>query len=981
MATPALAGPYTRLQVLLPGEAAAPGTATGRTGVPSPQTAGVPFYATVRACDDAWELVPTVTNTVRILSTDASASLPAATQLQGGTGQFLVILNSGGDFTIFARDEVDVTVTDGASSSLRSIVLQTFAFSNILTDQSAGVSFSLTISARDASGELVSGFSGEVRLRQLTTFGEGRISPSTVNMDAGEWSGSVTVFRADESDPVNGRASVSAEIPGNPSQSGASSPFVVSPGAFTKMQIVAPGQAALPGSVSGISGSPSGQTAGLSFTVQVYGTDDYWNPVATSDQVQVASSTDPADTPVSGNLSAGARQFSYALQSVGSQTLTVTNLDDGSIAPMTSASIQVTPASTNGFAFTAIGSPQVAGIPVNVQIRAVDSSGNTDYEYSGDAVLAANTGSGTSTPTLITFTGGVWSGPVTFFGAGAAVRLTCTDFGSPPRMGTSGGVLVNPASVAKMQIVLPGEVARGGTADGLDGRPNDQLAGTSFPIAIRAVDQYWNVVSGISDRIAIAATDSFAHLPADTTLTGGTLNFPGRLFASGPQTITVTNLDNPGIAPYTTRPVQIVGGTFSKVLVLAPGEMPAPGTETGRTGPALDQSINYAFTLTVLAADEWWNPVAGPTDMVRITSTDPLAELPADQAMVDGRVELPIRLSTGGYQTIQVEDLTNPSKIGGFTEVRAISSGFHLVAETQPTEVKAGDQFTLTVRVTNDAGALIQEVNSAITVEVLNSTSDEPGRGTLLTPQFELQGGERSVPQMYTAAEPIILVVSDDEGSSPASSNVLNVLAGPPAGLHLSSDPEWVRGNRNATISALLVDQFENGVPGEAVFFEHVTGGGVLTPTDPETDGTGIARADFLSPRFPEMNLIRATSGAFEAELDLQVALVDPAADGGYLTNYPNPFHPGEAPTTIAWKLDNDASVQMRIFTLAGNLVLDQRFDPGQPGGAFGLNEITWNGRNGDGDVVASGGYILSVQAQSGGETIHNMRRKVGVVR
>jgi hypothetical protein len=366
---------------------------------------------------------------------------------------------------------------------------------------------------------------------------------------------------------------------------------------------------------------------------------------------------------------------------------------------------------------------------------------------------------------------------------------------------------------------------------------------------------------------------------------------------------------------------------------------------------------------------------------VRITSTDPLAELPADQAMVDGRVELPIRLSTGGYQTIQVEDLTNPSKIGGFTEVRAISSGFHLVAETQPTEVKAGDQFTLTVRVTNDAGALIQEVNSAITVEVLNSTSDEPGRGTLLTPQFELQGGERSVPQMYTAAEPIILVVSDDEGSSPASSNVLNVLAGPPAGLHLSSDPEWVRGNRNATISALLVDQFENGVPGEAVFFEHVTGGGVLTPTDPETDGTGIARADFLSPRFPEMNLIRATSGAFEAELDLQVALVDPAADGGYLTNYPNPFHPGEAPTTIAWKLDNDASVQMRIFTLAGNLVLDQRFDPGQPGGAFGLNEITWNGRNGDGDVVASGGYILSVQAQSGGETIHNMRRKVGVVR
>jgi hypothetical protein len=282
--------------------------------------------------------------------------------------------------------------------------------------------------------------------------------------------------------------------------------------------------------------------------------------------------------------------------------------------------------------------------------------------------------------------------------------------------------------------------------------------------------------------------------------------------------------------------------------------------------------------------------------------------------------------------------------------------------------------------VTNDAGALIQEINSSITVEVMNSSTEEPGGGTLLTPQFELQGGQRSVPQTYTRSEPIILVVRDDQGSSPASSNVLNVLAGPPAELRLSSDPEWVPGNRPATISALLLDEFENGVPAEPVNFEHVTGTGVLTPIDQETDGTGVARADFLSPRLPEMNLIRASSGAFVAELDLEVALVDPGADGGYITNYPNPFHPTEATTTIAWKLDNDASVHMRIFTLAGNLVYDRHFDPGQPGGTLGLNEITWDGRNGKGEMVASGGYILTVEAQSGGETIHKMRRKLGVV-
>ena len=62
-AAPAIAGPFSRLQVLLPGETAAPGTSSGKTGSPAAQTAGIPFYVTVRACDSSWELVPTVTHT------------------------------------------------------------------------------------------------------------------------------------------------------------------------------------------------------------------------------------------------------------------------------------------------------------------------------------------------------------------------------------------------------------------------------------------------------------------------------------------------------------------------------------------------------------------------------------------------------------------------------------------------------------------------------------------------------------------------------------------------------------------------------------------------------------------------------------------------------------------------------------------------------------------------------------------------------
>ena len=53
----AAGGPFTRLQVLLPGETEAPGTITGKLGTPEYQTVGVPFTIMVRACDDEWYTV------------------------------------------------------------------------------------------------------------------------------------------------------------------------------------------------------------------------------------------------------------------------------------------------------------------------------------------------------------------------------------------------------------------------------------------------------------------------------------------------------------------------------------------------------------------------------------------------------------------------------------------------------------------------------------------------------------------------------------------------------------------------------------------------------------------------------------------------------------------------------------------------------------------------------------------------------------
>jgi hypothetical protein len=106
-----VAGSSTKLQLLVPGEAAAPGTTTGKTGSPSIQTAAIPFNVIVNAVDATWNLVSSVTDTVHLASTDGTATLPANAALVAGTRTFSVTLRTTGA-TITASD-----VTDGAKTA------------------------------------------------------------------------------------------------------------------------------------------------------------------------------------------------------------------------------------------------------------------------------------------------------------------------------------------------------------------------------------------------------------------------------------------------------------------------------------------------------------------------------------------------------------------------------------------------------------------------------------------------------------------------------------------------------------------------------------------------------------------------------------------------------------------------------------------------------------------------------------------------
>lgn len=89
-------GPFAKLQLLLPGETAAPGTSTGKTGTPLSHVAGSSFTVTVYAVDADWNPLTNVTDTVSISLSDTNAVAPAPAAMSGGMARFIILMPTAG---------------------------------------------------------------------------------------------------------------------------------------------------------------------------------------------------------------------------------------------------------------------------------------------------------------------------------------------------------------------------------------------------------------------------------------------------------------------------------------------------------------------------------------------------------------------------------------------------------------------------------------------------------------------------------------------------------------------------------------------------------------------------------------------------------------------------------------------------------------------------------------------------------------------
>ena len=98
---------------------------------------------------------------------------------------------------------------------------------------------------------------------------------------------------------------------------------------------------------------------------------------------------------------------------------------------------------------------------------------------------------------------------------------------------------------------------------------------------------------------------------------------------------------------------------------------------------------------------------------------------------------------------------------------------------------------------------------------------------------------------------------------------------------------------------------------------------------------------------------------------------------------YPNPM---STQTTFAFRIEGGRDellrdFALRIYTLSGRLIREfNRTDLDNPLGV-GWNTVTWNGRDADGDRVATGVYLYRVRVKSENETFRGDVEKVTVIR
>lgn len=662
-------------------------------GLPS-ATVDVPISIRVRAvnANGTTDLTADFIN-AELFSPDVPANLPSSNYLQNGERQFdnVVFLAEGQPIRLRVRDADDGSVPTAQTLINCYNPVDRFTLGVPAGNKFVDTPINVAITALDENGAVVYNFGDNVILDALV--GDFDVGPTTTVNGAGFVDGAATqsvVFWG--TDPVTRENVLTATNSITYSGQGAPAKGTIvvtplRPGPLNTVVLRLPGETLTPGVSPGKSGTPNPQVSGNPFnTVDVYATDQHWNPVESNPYPTLSwTSDDPSPGVI---LPPGGAMASNVLigQSVelilaGQRRVTVNAT--GPINSSSESIVTINPEGLDHFVFdyTVLdtNTVQVTTIPFQLRVRAEDSNNNL-FPFNGQVTIRALLGTSDESEDYIivdntTFVNGVLNANVQVTKRAFNAALVVDSNGSV--VGTSGSFQVNSGPLNRVLITWPGETWVPGLNDvtfsGNVGAANPTVAGQQITMTVRPVDRYANIVSGMRN-VTISSPTGYFSLPA----------YPNNLITiSNPLDVNVIMRTHQnqvlaanasGVTANNSSQIYVSAAPYSHIVVEAPGETLDPGIfdsieDDGKIGQPSVQDAGVAFDVRVYATDLFWNPITDQDPAlplsVDFSSSDLAAGLPANpQQLNDNTSDFSVSLITladPNEQSIRVDDNGGPT--------------------------------------------------------------------------------------------------------------------------------------------------------------------------------------------------------------------------------------------------------------------------------------------------------------------------------
>ena len=598
----------------------------------------------------------------------------------------------------------------------------------------------------------------------------------------------------------------SSGIPANDS-----SPVQVSPAAYARMVVSAPGETIDPGIFDSVEddgkvGTAAVQDAGVPFNVRVYATDAYWNPVGDFDPVLPLamdfSSSDGAAVLPANPQSIGGNNgsFQVTLITLADPNHQTVRVDHNGSAVAAFATIPLKAGVIDHFdiginnrtnptpadVLTPIPDHRAGSLLPNVTVIARDVFGNHINDYAANVTLYVSHGSGILTPVTINMGAGLgsgtyrgaWRGPIRITRTGTGVLLYVReDTYANSDSSNPFTVFAEAQDYADMILLLPGETHTPGIAPGKVGEPLPVGAGQPVVATVIATDAWWNQVP-VQPQVHFQSDNFFQMItPNDTPLDpSGRDEFDLFFKTATTHRLLAGDLITPAIVD--TSRIAVTPGSFDRLMVLLPGEAAQPGgpEPDGKTGSPVPQTASLEFDVRVRAVDQFWNRVNNSSEHVWLTSDDgsltPTNPLSNGQSLVAGELTMPLFLTSTGYVTLAGSALDNTDITGQQVTVQVQQGASYRITAPDSAYVGPPRTFAFTVQLVDENGDPMPTANNWFNVRALRSNL-EPASSALLITSAQLSAGTVTVTgQAYDTVEDIVLWITDTAGRSSFSSTI-----------------------------------------------------------------------------------------------------------------------------------------------------------------------------------------------------------------